>query len=829
VAANPSATEGASTAVLTVATFTDPNPGDHHTDFTATIHWGDGNSTSGTVSYSGGTYSVTGSHTYADEGSFAVTVDVTDVGGSSLTGIGKTTVSVADAALTATGGFIVTSAAFGNHTVATFTDANPAAPLSDFTAMINWGDGTPATAGAVSQPNGVGTAFVVQGNHTYPAGTHLFTITVSINDVGGSTAPATSTATASFVVAGYPSPIIAGATNNFTVTAKDVNGNTDVGYTGTVRFSSTAQKVVLPTNYTFLASEHGIHTFSATLKTAGGQSITVTDLVIATFTGSQSGIIVNPGAPHHFAIARYPYKPIAGTAGSFRVTIQDLYSNTINTGPNFPFTDTVYFTSSDPKAVLPAPYAFTAADPGYHDFIATLYTAGTQSITVLDQTNPAIIQASIPDILEQPAAMSQLGVSGFPPFVTANTAYSFTVTAQDPYGNTIPTYLGTVKFASSDGSAMLPANYSFASADNGQHTFSATLNSLGLQSITATDTVTSSFTGTESNIKVQSIQPTATVSGPGIGVPGQPLTFTFGASESGLPPSTTYTFNVLWGDGSSQSFSGSSGTQMSHTYTANGSPVISVTATDPSGNTSLTVSTSVSITPVAMETDPSNSSLTALYVGGTTGDDNIAISPATSSGGVKAGINSVNYGSFFPTGHVIVYGQSGNDVIKTAAQTINGVLTYVNVPLLIFAGNGNDTLNVSGSSVGNVLVGGGGSDVLLGGQGRDILIGGAGQSKLTAGSNPIPGNGGAILIGGTTDYDNNAVALAAFLAEWSSSDSYATRVSILSASLNATTVHDNGKADSLYGNGGAVLDDWYFKGMMDVIYNQTTGETVTPI
>src|SRR5206468_1687109 len=144
-------------------------------------------------------------------------------------------------------------------------------------------------------------------------------------------------------------------------------------------------------------------------------------------------------------------------------------------------------------------------------------------------------------------------------------------------------------------------------------------------------------------------------------------------------------------------------------------------------------------------------------VGGTTGNDSISITPVASNG-VKVGINSATYGPFYPTGHVVVYGQSGNDVIKTAAQKISGVLTYVNVPCLIFDGNGNDILNVSGSSANNVLVGGGGSDRLIGGLGRDILIGGAGLSTLQAGS------GGDILVGGTTSYDGNAAALAALLA-----------------------------------------------------------------
>jgi Ca2+-binding RTX toxin-like protein len=466
-------------------------------------------------------------------------------------------------------------------------------------------------------------------------------------------------------------------------------------------------------------------------------------------------------------------------------------------------------------------------------------------------TNPSIIPGVSLAMMVNPAAMSQLKVSAFPPFVTAGTAYSFTVTAQDPFGNTIPTYRGTVTFTSpTDGAAMLPADYTFTAGDAGQHSnFMATLNTLGLQSITATDTVNSGFTGTESNIKVQSIQPTATVTPPDIGilgqpltfVPGEPLTFTFGASQPGLPPDAVFTFNVSWGDGNSQSFTGTSSTTMDHTYLATGTFKINATATYPStnGNTSLTVSLSVPITAVAMQKDPYDTSLTALYVGGTSGDDNIAITPATVSGGVKVGMNSASLGSFFPTGHVIVYGLAGNDIIKTAAQTIGGVLTYVNVPAIFFGGDGNDTLNVSGSGnmvvsgkmAGNVLMGGAGTDSLIGGQGRDILIGGLGADTVRAGS------GGDILIGDTTSYDNNAVALASVLDEWRRTDiDYLTRVGQINGSmsgginapyyLNAGTVQADGAVNNLYGGAGM---DWYFKGIMDVLTNVSSGEVVTPI
>jgi hypothetical protein len=78
----------------------------------------------------------------------------------------------------------------GTATVATFTDANPNATVSDFAATINWGDGT-STAGTVVAQNG---SFAVEGAHTY-AHDGQYTVGVSVNDVGGSAATTTSTAT----------------------------------------------------------------------------------------------------------------------------------------------------------------------------------------------------------------------------------------------------------------------------------------------------------------------------------------------------------------------------------------------------------------------------------------------------------------------------------------------------------------------------------------------------------------------------------------------------------------------------------------------------------
>jgi hypothetical protein len=73
--------------------------------------------------------------------------------------------------------------------------------------------------------------------------------------------------------------------------------------------------------------------------------------------------------------------------------------------------------------------------------------------------------------------------------------------------------VGTVKFTSSDSSASLPVNYTFKTSDHGVHTFSAAFNTVGAQSLTATDTATSSITGTQTGIVVQAMAPLVVMGG----------------------------------------------------------------------------------------------------------------------------------------------------------------------------------------------------------------------------------------------------------------------------------------------------------------------------
>ena len=71
----------------------------------------------------------------------------------------------------------------------------------------------------------------------------------------------------------------------------------------------------------------------------------------------------------------------------------------------------------------------------------------------------------------------------------AGAPFSITVTALDANNNVFKNYTGTVHFTSSDSQAVLPASYTFTSANAGVHTFTsaAALKTAGSQTVTATD------------------------------------------------------------------------------------------------------------------------------------------------------------------------------------------------------------------------------------------------------------------------------------------------------------------------------------------------------
>jgi uncharacterized protein YjdB len=208
----------------------------------------------------------------------------------------------------------------------------------------------------------------------------------------------------------------------------------------------------------------------------------------------------------------------------------------------------------------------------------------------------------------------------------AGTAFNVSVFAEDQFGNVVPGYTGTVHFTSTDGSAVLPAN---STLTNGSGLFQFTLKTLGSQTITAMDTVTSSITGTSNTITVGSGAATHfLVTAPGGATAGTSFNISVTALDQFNNVATGYTGTVH--------FTSTDGTA---TLPAN------TTLTSGTGNFAVTLKTTGSQTVTATDTVTSGITGTSGAILVTAVLQTITVAPAATS--VSAGLTQ----PFTATGH----------------------------------------------------------------------------------------------------------------------------------------------------------------------------------
>jgi hypothetical protein len=377
---------------------------------------------------SGGTYgiSITASNGVGSNAtqSFTLTVDQAPA----ITSATSTTFKVGTA-----GAFTVTASGFPTPTYSE-TGVLPSGVTLSSAGILS---GTPAVGSGGSYPISITASNGIGSNSV-----QSFTLTVD-------EAPAiTSANNTAFTV---------GISGSFTVTAS--------GYPSAT-FSETG---VLPTGLTL--SSAGVLSGTAS-GTSGSYPITITASNGIAPNATQSfTITLNPGAAAYLVIPGGP-EPFY-TAFGFTITAYDASGN-LATGYN----GTVAFTSSDPGFVNLGPVMLTNGVGGQS---GVLKTAGTDSITATDTSNPSITGTGFFTI--QPGAVAFLGMSA-PSSAYVGSPINYTFTAYDLYGNVATSYGGTVVFTSTDPNAVLPGSTAIS---NGTGTFSATMETVGSQTITATD------------------------------------------------------------------------------------------------------------------------------------------------------------------------------------------------------------------------------------------------------------------------------------------------------------------------------------------------------
>ena len=326
--------------------------------------------------------------------------------------------------------------------------------------------------------------------------------------------------------------------------------------------------------------------------------------------------------------------------------------------------------------------------------------------------------------------------------------------------------------------------------------------------------------------------PSGSITGSPQWTTGLAVSLVFGATDpSATDAAAGFGYIVHWGDGAVTGPVHSGATlAKTHTYAHPGGYTVTLDVLDKDGVAGAQVTRTLTVAAVAPDVCGKGRTL---LVGGTPGNDVIAITAGTTSKTVRVVVNGVAEPVAVGFTRVVVDAGAGNDrVTFTGGPAVSRI---------VYGGAGDDVLSSGNGPA--VLVGGPGRDVLTGGTQRDVLIGGAGADIETG------GGGDDILLDGATAFDEPTTAsekaLCGIQAEWTRTDvSFAGRISHLlghgHGSKAGTHFVLSGRHRNVFSGGDKdVLDagtglNWFLcnakgKGVLDTIVHRRSTDVVTDL
>jgi hypothetical protein len=253
----------------------------------------------------------------------------------------------------------------------------------------------------------------------------------------------------------------------------------------------------------------GIAAFAACSISASGSNYTLT----ATTSNPSLSAVSNPITINGPTQLVFTTEPAGGalTAGACNtLTITSENSSSTPTDPTTALmvnlaasnsAGTFYSGSGCTNAITTTTIG-TSADTATVYYQDTKATTTSFTLTASTTTLPGITSATSNTYTVAPGTYTQLVVSA-PSAATTNAQISFTVTAEDAYGNTETGNSDSITFTSTDSQAVLPSP---SNLSNGTGSFNATFKTQGTQTISATDTtVVPNIKGTSGNIAVSTL------------------------------------------------------------------------------------------------------------------------------------------------------------------------------------------------------------------------------------------------------------------------------------------------------------------------------------
>ena len=297
----------------------------------------------------------------------------------------------------------------------------------------------------------------------------------------------TTVAAAEFAVA-MPSQVQAGTLTAVTLTALGSNGRTATSYTGTIDLSGTgsvtfyASKSSTATAITSIAvTSNSTVTVYVDFPTtaAGTQTITATDSVTSSITGTGETVVAVPDVAAYYSMSLAP-AVLTGATTTVQMVAYDANG----------FVDRSYEGTADlTTTATGVTFSATAVQfhNGYATFQVTFATAGTgEAIVATDSVNTSLVKTVSTNVVTDAATQYAISLSAV---VRAGQPVTVQVYALDANGHVVTTYSGSTATASVTTSdtgtnVTVPSTIDFV---KGVATFQITLVTSGQQTVTVSD------------------------------------------------------------------------------------------------------------------------------------------------------------------------------------------------------------------------------------------------------------------------------------------------------------------------------------------------------
>ncbi|WP_342375818.1 Ig-like domain-containing protein [Myxococcus stipitatus] len=315
------------------------------------------------------------------------------------------------------------------------------------------------------------------------AGTQRLTVTDTGNSqlTGFVEVVVTNDVAARLELVGLPQDVSSKSTHTLTLRVLDAFDNLVPGYTGSVSFTTNDSLATYPLSAkVFTASDAGQHSFQVTFRSSGNRFLTASEVA-----GSLSGTVstkVAPGPPATLVVVLSTTSPVAGDAVVATVAVVDEFGYHAS---SYRGRVALSLLPNDPQTTGLGEYTFTAADEGKHEFSITFAQAQSAVLSVTDTQQGTLTDSE--SVSVQPGVATALSVSPATDTITAGVPRSFVVSAKDRFGNVARGYRGTVTPTTTDGAVGAQSAYTYIAGDQGEHSFTYTLQTAGPQSVTFTD------------------------------------------------------------------------------------------------------------------------------------------------------------------------------------------------------------------------------------------------------------------------------------------------------------------------------------------------------